>query len=154
LGSWGAGIFENDDASDWIYALEDDGAKAVDSALTAALEGADGGYIEAPDGACALAAAEAVSAAYGAPKAGLSEEQAAAMANSAAGIRDLEDVCRRAILATMAVLGQRPGGKQVKSELIGLWGEDGVAEEDFQAFIGEVKDLAARLKAVREGGSE
>lgn len=61
MGAWGAGSFENDDASDWAWELE----SAVDtSILDEALSAINNteGYIEAPDCSVAIAAAEVVAA--------------------------------------------------------------------------------------------
>jgi len=38
MGAWGTAAFDNDDASDWVYELEDGGVAVVDAALDAALE--------------------------------------------------------------------------------------------------------------------
>jgi hypothetical protein len=151
MGTWGTGIFENDSAADWVYALEEGGASAVDAALSAASAGAADGYVDADAGACALAAAEAVAAAHGAPSPTLSDEMKAAVGAHGAAIRGLEDIQRRAILAVMSVVGQAPGGKTFDSELVDLWGEDDVAEEDFQAFMSSLKDVTSRIKATMEG---
>ena len=35
MGAWGAGSFENDDAMDWVYELEEEGLEAVTAALKA-----------------------------------------------------------------------------------------------------------------------
>ena len=59
MGTWGTEVFANDDAMDWIAALEDtDDVSVVESALSA-VNDADG-YLEAPDCTVALAAAEVV----------------------------------------------------------------------------------------------
>ena len=59
MGTWGSGVFANDDAMDWIAALEDtDDIGVVERAL-GAVTNADG-YLEAPTCAEALAAAEVV----------------------------------------------------------------------------------------------
>jgi hypothetical protein len=57
MGAWGTGIYDNDDAADWSAEVPEHGMQAVEAALDAVLE-AD--YVEAPDGACALAAADVV----------------------------------------------------------------------------------------------
>lgn len=57
MGAWDVGIYDNDDAADWSAELADRGLMAVEDALDAAL---DAGYIEAPEGACALAAADVI----------------------------------------------------------------------------------------------
>jgi predicted hydrocarbon binding protein len=59
MGTWGSGVFANDDAMDWIAGLEEtDDIGVVEGALDAVVN-ADG-YIEAPTCAEALAAAEVV----------------------------------------------------------------------------------------------
>jgi hypothetical protein len=60
MGAWGSGPFDNDDASDWVYSLEDDGVDALRSALEV-----DDGYLEAPAAAAAVAAAAVVGLAGG-----------------------------------------------------------------------------------------
>ena len=59
MGTWGTETFANDDAMDWIAALEDtDDIHVVERALRT-VNDADG-YLEAPDCSVALAAAEVV----------------------------------------------------------------------------------------------
>jgi hypothetical protein len=59
VGTWGTEVFANDDAMDWIAALEDtDDIGVVERALRT-VNDADG-YLEAPDCSVALAAAEVV----------------------------------------------------------------------------------------------
>jgi hypothetical protein len=64
MGAWGYGSFENDDASDWVWELED--AKSLGPVLSAIETIENGGsYLEAPDCSIALAAAEVVAAIFG-----------------------------------------------------------------------------------------
>ena len=57
MGAWGVLAFDNDDANDWAYGLDDvDDLSLVDSAFDA-VEGA-GEYLESPDACNALAACE------------------------------------------------------------------------------------------------
>jgi Domain of unknown function (DUF4259) len=151
MGTWGSGIFENDTAADWVYVLEQSGAPAVDAAIAATSVGVTSGYVDVDTGACALAAAEAVAAAFGAPISTLSDEMKAAIEAHGAEVRGLQDIQRRAILAVMSVVGQTPDGKTFGSELIELWGDDDVAEEDFQAFMASLKDVTSRIKGTMEG---
>jgi hypothetical protein len=59
MGTWGTEVFANDDAMDWIAALEDtDDIGVVERALSAVNDAS--GYLEAPDCSVALAAAEVV----------------------------------------------------------------------------------------------
>lgn len=61
MGAWGTGPFDNDDAGDWVFQLEDDGVPAVRAALdVAAHPGAD-------EAAEAVAASTVVALALGAP---------------------------------------------------------------------------------------
>ena len=66
MGAWGTGTFENDDALDWIADFcESPSEGDLVAALSAAAD--VDGYVEAPDAANALAAAEVVAALKGAP---------------------------------------------------------------------------------------
>ena len=60
MGAWGHGPFDNDDAGDWVFELEDSGVSALRSALQL-----DGGYVEAPEAAAGVAAAAVVGVARG-----------------------------------------------------------------------------------------
>jgi hypothetical protein len=61
MGAWEAGAFENDTAMDWVADLERVGAQAVRTALSVAADG----FLEAPEGEEAVAAAEVVASALG-----------------------------------------------------------------------------------------
>lgn len=69
MGAWGCLPFENDDALDWLEELEAGGAAVVRKALAKAGDR----YVEAPDGAIALAAAEVTAASQGNPLGDLPE---------------------------------------------------------------------------------
>ncbi len=61
MGAWGEGPFDNDDASDWAYELDGLDAAFRLRVLADALDvGEPGEYLEAPDGANAVAAAAVV----------------------------------------------------------------------------------------------
>jgi riboflavin biosynthesis pyrimidine reductase len=63
MGAWGTGPFENDDAADWAYELEEAAdLSPVRQALSATLD--TDGYLEVPEGACAVAAAAVVAATF------------------------------------------------------------------------------------------
>ena len=64
-GAWGEGSFENDDALDWV--AECTNAKSIEPVSLALESVLKGGYIEAPQGSAAIAAAEVVAAAIGKP---------------------------------------------------------------------------------------
>ncbi|MFW2335686.1 DUF4259 domain-containing protein [Ilumatobacter sp.] len=57
VGAWGTGVYDNDAAADWTADLALDGLSAVRAALVGV---AEAGYIEAPEGAAAVAAADVV----------------------------------------------------------------------------------------------
>lgn len=69
MGVWGYLPFENDDALDWLEELEAGGSDVIRQALAKA----DDRYVEAPDGAVALAAAEVTAASQGNPLGDLPE---------------------------------------------------------------------------------
>jgi Domain of unknown function (DUF4259) len=72
MGAWGAGPFENDDASDWVYELEEaPDLNFVRDVLRSVVDAT--GYLDAPDGSIGLAAAEVVAAAHGHPTGALPE---------------------------------------------------------------------------------
>lgn len=150
MGAWGAGIFENDTASDWLWTYEDDGAPAVEAAFQTAADEAASGEIDADTGSVALAAAEVVAAALGAPAAEIDDEQRETLAKHAEAVRTLPDIRQRAVSAAMTVMGQAPDGSHVPSELVVLWLEDGVDDADTAAFLAAVKDLGQRLKGVEK----
>lgn len=63
MGTWGIGAFENDDAADWAWELEEAlDLEPVRQALAATLD--TDGYLETPEGACAVAAAAVVAASF------------------------------------------------------------------------------------------
>ena len=72
-GAWGFLPFENDDALDLLDQLEAGDAEVVRGALATAGDG----YVDAPDGCVAIAAAEITSAAQGNPPGDLPENAAA-----------------------------------------------------------------------------
>ena len=64
MGAWGSGVFENDDASDWVWELEDDtDGRVLIEALSIVVDTPVDEQPEAPDCSNALAAAEVVASA-------------------------------------------------------------------------------------------
>ena len=129
MGAWGIGIFENDDAMDFVGDLVD-GEASLEAALAVG-----GGYVEAPDASIALAAAEVVASLAGAPSPSLPKEARDWVA-AQGGLPDTTLVTR----ALQAVEGATSG----ESELVELWeeaGEDGWREP--------VNDLRARLTSLQ-----
>ena len=58
VGTWGEGVFENDDAADWVEELLDstreEQLESIESAFAEVLNSTD--YVEAPDASIAIAA--------------------------------------------------------------------------------------------------
>jgi hypothetical protein len=66
MGAWGSGVFENDDAGDWVWELEDDENGAVIlEALAAVVDVPADEFVDVSDASNALAAAEVVASAAG-----------------------------------------------------------------------------------------
>jgi len=129
MGAWGYLPFENDDALDWMEDLEAGGAQVVRQALAKAGDR----YVEAPEGAVALAAAEVTAATQGNPLGDLPENVTDWVTAHGAEIT-AEDV----EMALEAV--ERVAGDQ--SELAELW--DDADEPEWRDSL---DDLAERLRA-------
>lgn len=137
MGAWGAGSFENDDAADWAGDLVDDGsADMVREVLATAARCPADDYLEAPDGANAIAAAEVVAAASRRPaESNAYSEKALAWAEAhpeVAGNKAL------ALDALDRVVG-------ANSELSELWFEGGSESEEGKQWSAAVSNLRARL---------
>jgi hypothetical protein len=127
MGAWGLLFNENDDAADWLADFED----APDWAtVDAALRVADADFLEAPDAAMALAAAEVVAAALSKP----SPHLEAAIAEWAAGQSDAAEHRREP--AKQALVRVRD-----ESELQELWEES----DEFADWIKSVDETLSRL---------
>jgi hypothetical protein len=111
MSAWGSGSFENDDASDWLYALEADGVDQVRAALSGI---GDEGNVDAVDAARAIAAAELIAAMREVPMAGMPEEGAVFAAAHTSSITDAD--VADAVRAIGRILGK-------ESELATLWTE-------------------------------
>lgn len=128
--TWGSGLFENDDAMDFLDdLLEDPDLGLVEAALAEAARPPDG-LLPPSSGAAALAAAELVAAALGRASAELPAE----VRPSLRALRGLEAL---APLARAAVDGAAGEG----SALRGLW----AAEGELDAWLAEVGALRGRL---------
>src|ERR1700759_5180341 len=77
MGAWSHTSFGNDDASDFVYEVEEDGQAAVLNALEVIEYLKPDDYLESPDAAVGLAAAELIAAASGKPPADFPESAAA-----------------------------------------------------------------------------
>ena len=133
-GGWDVGPFDNDDALDWVWELsESDDLSVVEEALRAA--NSSSGYLEAPTGSIALAAAEVVAALKGKPRAQLPDEVATWVASHKFEVDDkLIQSARQAIVLV------RNGES---SELAQLWSD---SEELLDQWHKDLADLEARLQ--------
>lgn len=132
MGAWGAGPFENDDAGDWVWELEDDtDATVISAALGAVIDTGADEYLEAGDANNAVAAAEIVASARGRRHSGLPTE-AAVWLDAHAGLvdRQLIDLARRAVTRVAE-----------SSETRDLWDEAG--DTEWGPYIA---DLITRLR--------
>ena len=148
MGAWGPGNFENDEAVDWISDARESGdPQFVVAALTKVADAS--GFIEAPDGCAALAAAEVVAAALGRPPGVPSNDQVeerlpmlSDFAESATDsvvevaelmpeVADQADLARRALVALL---------DPEDSELYGLWDDADAAD-----WLAVLQDLGRRL---------
>ncbi len=135
-GAWGTGVFENDDALDFVLELtEGDPAEPVSSPFRFAWHG--GGYIDAYLGARILVAAEVYAAMLGNPSDDLPIELKAWLEGKTKSwgndIKGREDT----ISTVKSLLDPE------KSELAELWSE---SPDDFARWSETVKDVARRLK--------
>lgn len=127
MGAWGARSFENDDALDWVWELEESADDSVVRAAFAAVR--EDGQVEAPEAACACAAAEVVAVAAGAPAEWLPDEVTAWVAAHGPAVAGMRAEAQTAVRQVAA-----------RSELQALWAEAGDSEWDKA-----VADLLGRL---------
>jgi hypothetical protein len=134
MGAWGTGVFENDDALDWVYDLEKakDTRRLVETLETVTKRG--DAYLEAPECCSALAAAQVVVALGG------------------GSTPDLPEECRKwvelhrgerptPLLALSLSAIERVGSN---SELKELW----TASDEAAKWYDGLSDLEERLKAI------
>ncbi|MFC9772557.1 MULTISPECIES: DUF4259 domain-containing protein [unclassified Pseudarthrobacter] len=129
MGAWGFLPFENDDAMDWLDELDGGDADVVRRAITRVGDG----YVDAPVGSVAVAAAEVIAASQGTPAGNLPENVADWVTAHGRGIT-AEDV-EFALEAVQRVAGE-------ESELAELWDD-----ADEPEWHDSVDDLAERLRA-------
>ena len=132
MGAWGTGIFENDTALDWVWALEDaEDALALIGATLERVVGNGVDYLDAGDAEEALAAAQVISMLQGNPgsEGDYSEE--------------LDAWVRQHPLAVPPALAQKARTALARivaphSELAELWEESGEAGE-WKACVTELQ---------------
>jgi hypothetical protein len=136
MGAWGMGSFDNDGASDWLADFEDRGAAAVTDAFDDLEEQCSDGYAEVDAGQMAIAAAEAVAAAFGAPIPDADDQLKGAFDKHANAVRAIDGIRERAVRALGLVT------QAETSELAGLWDE----QDELGAFEDTVRALAGRIE--------
>lgn len=131
MGAWDSSSFGNDDALDWIDELQESrDLRLLRGTLTALLQEEE--YVQAPDCACAVAAAEVVAALQGRPAPDLPDEAVAWVAARRA--LPLGDLAAVAVEALDVILAE--------SELRELWAEQG----QLAAWEQQVLELRGRLR--------
>ena len=132
MGAWGAGVFENDHAMDFVFELsEAESWKLVRRTLRECLEE---GYTDAGQACMALAAAETVAAAKGEPVKDLPTEIGSWVAQHREDLpAGLEDRAREVVEKIL---------EDEDSELRQLW-----VDEDNTAWTAALDDLINRLSA-------
>ncbi len=137
MGAWGSGSFENDDAMDWTSDLS---ASLDWSAVRAALDDVLGygpdDYLGSTEASVAVAAAEVIAAAMGAPAGDLPEEVTTWVATH-----------RRNVVPEHAQNASRAVERVVAdSELVELWEESDEMSE-WQASVADLQRRLAGLPA-------
>jgi len=130
MGAWGVGTFENDDAGDWVYQLEE--ANDLDLVRGTLLAAADPeGYLDTPTCSMALAAAEVVAALAGRSAPDLPEE-----------VRTWVGAHRLTLPPDLLALSVRALDQVAAgSELKELWAES----EESGTWVDRLQELRSRL---------
>ncbi|MBV5273233.1 MAG: DUF4259 domain-containing protein [Lamprocystis purpurea] len=143
---WGPGPFENDDGADWIADLRDEPSlESIREAFAEIADPAHVGYVEVPDGAEAVAAAEVLAELLGSPGDDpvLDEdldELAAALNKELKreSKRDVKTLVKQALDALEIVLNDTEN-----SELRQMWDEQA---EEMPAWTAAMTRLQQRLR--------
>jgi hypothetical protein len=136
LGAWGSGVFENDDAADWMATLEESRGRAhLLRPLTAIESTGKDECLEAPEAAQALAALETIAAILGRPGRDLPDEVTRFVERAGLSLN------RTIITRALEVLDRI----RERSELRDLWAESGSVRQ----WKRTLDDLQARLRATK-----
>jgi hypothetical protein len=131
MGAWAEGSFDNDDAGDWVWELEEaEDVSILEEAFSAIIDNDDD--LEAPDCSVAVAAAEVVAAMRQHPANNLPKEVQTFV--SQVNIQPSESLIAAALAALKRV--------RTKSELQELW-DNGSNGENWRQAIAE---LESRLR--------
>jgi hypothetical protein len=132
MGTWGPGVFENDETMDFLWEVEEGGVDALRDALDQMIDAA--GRAEAWAESTAIAAAAIIAAAYDGRADLLPEEAAALLTDLAPLILDDQALRDRARYAVHLVLTG-------DSELLELWRSSGESD----AAIAAIAEVQSRL---------
>jgi hypothetical protein len=137
MGAWGYGIYDNDVAADWAPELIVHGIAAVHNALAAVVEAE---YVEAPEGNCALCAADVVARlVLGGGEISAYCEDVITWVEANTGLPGPDLV----VLALRSIDCVRGEG----SELAELWAED---PRSFAEWSRTLSELEGRLRSVKD----
>lgn len=131
MGAWGHKAFENDNASDWVWELEESADHSVLHAALDSIVHAKAGCLESPECEAALGAAEVVAALSGRPAAEQPPEVTAWIDGKP---KPTIVLVQKAAAAVDAILQD--------SELKDLWAET----DDSAAWESSVRGLRLRLE--------
>lgn len=135
MGTWDIGSFDNDDAADWAYELEDCGdLSVIENAIASALD-ADDDYLEAPSATVAIAAVETLARLQG-----NWGERSAYTETADAWVERVKLPVPRTLAAQAVQALDRILGEQ--SELRELWEES----EEFDEWKASIAELRGRVR--------
>lgn len=134
MGTWSVDAFGNDDAADWAFELaESTDLSLIEEALDTAIAASDD-YLEAPDGAIALAAIEVIARLNGRWGERTVYTESVDSWVQRLGVKPTPPLISKAHTVIDLILADN-------SELPELWQE----AEEYQAWLVSVQDLRSRL---------
>lgn len=134
MGAWGVLVFDDDDANDWAYGLDDvHDLSLVESAFDAIEEAND--YLEAPEASNALAACEVLARLNGKPGYKNSYTEKVDEWVAAHPLKPSDELMKRANAAIDRILGEN-------SELKDSWKDS----DKKASWLASVEDLRQRLR--------
>jgi hypothetical protein len=133
MGAWGISAFDNDNANDWAYGLEETADLSLVESALAAVEQAEE-YLEAPEACHALAACEVLARLKGRPGYTNAFTEKVDQWVAAHPLTPPAALVCRALSAIDRILG-------ADSELCELWGDS----DDDAHWLAAVEDLRHRV---------
>jgi len=133
MGAWDIGPFENDDAADWLFELEDSSDTSAIAEALRAVTGIGEEYLETLESSNAIAAAEIVAALRAHPTDKLPD-------SAQAWIEENQELDVTSLVPTALSAIKRV---RTDSELKEVWDES----DDAEKWYATLDDLTARLKA-------